>query len=95
MVFTVNLALFHLLFSTLEILEEQDATSYYVVFRSQSQSFTVAVKSLNICHRCDLKSQKPEGKREHLFIKAPCLISQSDDYKVSELDLNSRDLKKF
>lgn len=79
----------------MEILKEQDTTSYYVVFRRQFQSFTVAVKSLNICHRCNLKTQKPEGKREHLFIKASCLISQSDDYKVSELGLNSRDLKKF
>jgi len=48
MVFTVNLALFHLLFSTLEILEVQNATRYFVVFRSQFLSFTVALKSLDI-----------------------------------------------
>lgn len=94
MVFTVNLALFHLFFNP----GDPRGTRYHKLLccvQKSIQSFTVAVKSLNICHRCNLKTQKPEGKREHLFIKASCLISQSDDYKVSELGLNSRDLKKF
>lgn len=47
MVLAVKLALFHLLFSALEILEEQGATRYFIVFRTQTQPITAAVKSSN------------------------------------------------